>query len=244
MDTIGNRRRSQQPRQRHRRPTALLAIALAAATCTIAIAACGSSGNSSRTGASANPQLAFAECMRTHGVPNFPDPSAGGGIPTRSRNRPRSYQPRKSAAASSGRAAARMAGYRRARGSACCTTRSACARTASPTTPTRTSPATAPTTSDRHPASIPTPRRSNARQARAGAHDRSVARGAERLSAPTAFAALPGQPKSSVAPSRTLLTGGLARSWSSGGFLYVLGWPWQTRPGPWGRCMMEQDGVR
>jgi hypothetical protein len=47
----------------------------------MAIAACGSSGNSTRTGASVNPQLAFAECMRSHGVPNFPDPSAGGGIP-------------------------------------------------------------------------------------------------------------------------------------------------------------------
>jgi hypothetical protein len=75
-----NRQRSQQPRERHRRPTALLTIALAAATCTIAIAACGSSGKSSRTGASVNPQLAFAECMRSHGVANFPDPSAGGAI--------------------------------------------------------------------------------------------------------------------------------------------------------------------
>ena len=74
------RQRSQQPRQRHRRPIVLLTIALAAATCTIAIAACGSSGKSSRTGAPVNPQLAFAECMRSHGVANFPDPSAGGAI--------------------------------------------------------------------------------------------------------------------------------------------------------------------
>lgn len=54
-------------------PTAWLTIALAAATCGMAIAACGSSSNSSRTGASVSPQVAFAVCMRSHGVPNFPD---------------------------------------------------------------------------------------------------------------------------------------------------------------------------
>jgi hypothetical protein len=60
-------------------PAALIAAGLAAATCVLALAACGSSGKSSRTVASVNPQLAFAECMRSQGVPNFPDPSAGGG---------------------------------------------------------------------------------------------------------------------------------------------------------------------
>ncbi|HWE10302.1 MAG TPA: hypothetical protein VG325_13190 [Solirubrobacteraceae bacterium] len=47
--------------------------------CALAVAACGSSSttsNSTRHGAS----LAFSACMRSHGVPNFPDPSAGGGI--------------------------------------------------------------------------------------------------------------------------------------------------------------------
>ncbi len=82
MDAMTNRQPSQNSRQRHRRPTLLLTVGLAAgaATCTLALAACGSSGKSSRTGASVNPQLAFAECMRSHGVANFPDPSAGGAI--------------------------------------------------------------------------------------------------------------------------------------------------------------------
>ena len=80
VDTMSNRQRRRHSRQRHRRPIALYTIALAAATCALALAACGSSGKSSRTGASVNPQLAFAECMRSHGVANFPDPSAGGGI--------------------------------------------------------------------------------------------------------------------------------------------------------------------
>ena len=37
------------------------------------IAACGGSGSSSQT-ASRNNALAFANCIRSHGVPNFPDP--------------------------------------------------------------------------------------------------------------------------------------------------------------------------
>jgi hypothetical protein len=60
-----------------------LLIGVAAAACAVAIAACGSSGatnsssrvtaNSKRAGA-----LAFSKCMRSHGVPNFPDPSGSG----------------------------------------------------------------------------------------------------------------------------------------------------------------------
>jgi hypothetical protein len=47
---------------------------------TSVLAACGSS-KQSNTSSFHNAALAFAECMRTHGVPNFPDPStAGGGI--------------------------------------------------------------------------------------------------------------------------------------------------------------------
>ena len=48
-------------------------IAVAAAVCALVLGACGSSGKSSPTAASANPRLAFAKCMRSHGVPNFPD---------------------------------------------------------------------------------------------------------------------------------------------------------------------------
>jgi len=51
----------------------------------VLIAGCGSSNSSSGSsgsGASASKQsrgIAFAACMRSHGVPNFPDPSASGG---------------------------------------------------------------------------------------------------------------------------------------------------------------------
>jgi hypothetical protein len=63
----------------------VLAIRLSLATIAtggaLAIAACGASrstpshGGSVRTGF-----LAYSACMRSHGVPNFPDPSSGGGI--------------------------------------------------------------------------------------------------------------------------------------------------------------------
>ena len=49
--------------------------------CALAITACGTSGSdSTQTGSAASDFLAFSMCMRSHGVPNFPDPSAGGGI--------------------------------------------------------------------------------------------------------------------------------------------------------------------
>ncbi len=59
-------------------------VALAALACAVALSACGSSGDSIAA-ASGGPSasdagLRFADCMRSHGVPNFPDPSAGGGI--------------------------------------------------------------------------------------------------------------------------------------------------------------------
>jgi len=49
--------------------------------CTLVLAACGSSHKSSATNASgtSSSALAFASCMRSHGVPSFPDPSGGGG---------------------------------------------------------------------------------------------------------------------------------------------------------------------
>jgi hypothetical protein len=50
--------------------------------CALAIAACGTSrSDSAGTGSSGRADfLAFSQCMRAHGVTNFPDPSAGGGI--------------------------------------------------------------------------------------------------------------------------------------------------------------------
>jgi hypothetical protein len=55
----------------------LAAAALAAVTLT----ACGSSHKPSGTTASSSQSqgLELANCMRSHGVPSFPDPSAGGG---------------------------------------------------------------------------------------------------------------------------------------------------------------------
>ena len=53
-----------------------LSIALTVG-CAIAIAACGSSNSaSSGTGSGDTLALAFANCMRAHGVPSFPDPGA------------------------------------------------------------------------------------------------------------------------------------------------------------------------
>lgn len=58
----------------HRGPTVLLAVALAALTCILALAACGSSTKPTATTASdLTSRLAFAKCVRSHGVPNFPD---------------------------------------------------------------------------------------------------------------------------------------------------------------------------
>ena len=55
--------------------------ALAAVTCALAIAARGSSILSHKAGAAHAPQfVGYADCMRWHGVPDFPDPSGGGGI--------------------------------------------------------------------------------------------------------------------------------------------------------------------
>lgn len=41
--------------------------------------AAGSSGGSSSGGSTNNAQLVFAECMRSHGVTNYPDPTSSGG---------------------------------------------------------------------------------------------------------------------------------------------------------------------
>ena len=55
---------------------------LTAAAIALALAGCGSSNKprSSNRSAHANQFLAFSQCMRSHGVTNFPDPSSGGGI--------------------------------------------------------------------------------------------------------------------------------------------------------------------
>jgi hypothetical protein len=71
--TEGNRARSHRPTR---------GVVLAAVGCVVALAACGSSGKSNQGSGSkgAGEVIKFADCMRSHGVPNFPDPSASGGI--------------------------------------------------------------------------------------------------------------------------------------------------------------------
>jgi hypothetical protein len=63
-------------RHRHGLPSALIAV-----SCGLVIAACGSAGSSAGASTSGTPNagLKFAECMRSHDVPNFPDPGASGG---------------------------------------------------------------------------------------------------------------------------------------------------------------------
>jgi len=51
-----------------------------AAVCVVAIGSCGSSGPNRSVSSHASTQLAFSECMRSHGVTGFPDPSAQGGL--------------------------------------------------------------------------------------------------------------------------------------------------------------------
>ncbi|HTX46174.1 MAG TPA: hypothetical protein VMD48_07850 [Solirubrobacteraceae bacterium] len=65
-----------------------LAVVLAAVGGAVALAACGAGASSysasgSGSAAASSTHAAFVDyskCMRAHGVPNFPDPSSGGGI--------------------------------------------------------------------------------------------------------------------------------------------------------------------
>jgi hypothetical protein len=81
-------------RHRHR-----LALGLAAASGAVAIAACGTGASSYSASGSAQSStnqsafVNFSKCMRTHGVTNFPDPSAGGGIQLSSSSGINSFSP-------------------------------------------------------------------------------------------------------------------------------------------------------
>jgi hypothetical protein len=56
---------------------------VAAVTTVLILLAAACDGSSSTSGASAqaNSALAFSGCMRSHGVPNFPDPDSSGALP-------------------------------------------------------------------------------------------------------------------------------------------------------------------
>jgi hypothetical protein len=74
--------------QRRRRAGPRRAGVLAAAAGIAVLAACSSSPSSSTQGASASAStsskydkaLAYSQCMRSHGVPDFPDPNSSGGF--------------------------------------------------------------------------------------------------------------------------------------------------------------------
>jgi hypothetical protein len=61
-------------------PTYSLPVAVVGGV--FALAACGSAGKPTASGSSRSSAafLRYSECMRARGVPNFPDPPAGGGI--------------------------------------------------------------------------------------------------------------------------------------------------------------------
>jgi hypothetical protein len=69
-----------------------VSFGLVAAGCALAIAACGGAGapaNAARASGAAS-AVAYASCMRSHGVPNFPDSSPDGGFDIPSTINPRS----------------------------------------------------------------------------------------------------------------------------------------------------------
>lgn len=61
--------------------TSRVSCSLTVVACATALVACGSSHNASGTTdlRAQSQAIAFANCMRAHGVPNFPDPGGGGG---------------------------------------------------------------------------------------------------------------------------------------------------------------------
>jgi hypothetical protein len=63
-----------------RRRCERLVASIVAAVCAVAVAGCGSSGRKPSASSHRGSFLAFSECMRSHGVPAFPDPNPGGGI--------------------------------------------------------------------------------------------------------------------------------------------------------------------
>jgi hypothetical protein len=82
-----------RPRQASPRRARTAAAITAAAALALLTAACGSPSSTGSGGslnasaaassppASVSPALAFTQCVRTHGVPNYPDPDSSGTIP-------------------------------------------------------------------------------------------------------------------------------------------------------------------
>jgi hypothetical protein len=80
-NTGGSDSRGRSPvRRLGARASAAAAVALLAAVALVATACGGGGGGASGSGGKSRYQqaLAFSECMRAHGVPNFPDPGGNG----------------------------------------------------------------------------------------------------------------------------------------------------------------------
>ena len=61
---------------------AAAALALLAAACSGSPSSTGSGGSSNARGSANSPSaVAYSQCMRSHGVPNFPDPPSNGQVP-------------------------------------------------------------------------------------------------------------------------------------------------------------------
>ena len=56
------------------------ALALLLASCDTGAPTTAASGSSSASGSANSQQIAYARCVRSHGVPDFPDPSSSGGF--------------------------------------------------------------------------------------------------------------------------------------------------------------------
>jgi hypothetical protein len=63
------------------RASATIAMLIVLAACTSGTPSTRSSGSRTSSTSTSASAVAYSACMRQHGVPNFPDPGAGGGIP-------------------------------------------------------------------------------------------------------------------------------------------------------------------
>ncbi len=83
-DTLVKRMRQALRDSRARTLCLCAAVAVTAllAACSASLASTGSGGSPSAGGSASSPSaLAYSQCMRSHGVPDYPDPPSDGGIP-------------------------------------------------------------------------------------------------------------------------------------------------------------------
>jgi hypothetical protein len=81
-----------------------LSSVVVAIGCAAALAACGSLNNPGPPAGSGGPLLKYAQCLRSHGLPNFPDPSGSHGLAI-----PNDINPQSPAFTSAQRACAKLA---------------------------------------------------------------------------------------------------------------------------------------